>query len=104
MPGAPRELSSFPPGYRRALEDLASVCAEARAAADLLEYAAGLLRGRPADPEVPPLDVVPGGGRIKVLLACRDRALDAAERVWNTLPPDVQERLQPPAALLETAE
>jgi hypothetical protein len=104
MPSAPPALPSVPAAYRRALEDLAAVCTEARALAELLEYAARLLRGGKADPEGPPLDAVPPGSRIVALLARWDRSLDAASRVWDSLPAAVREGLLPPADMLKAAE
>ncbi len=89
--------SSPPPVYRRALDNLAGAVCEAHALADLLEYAAGLLRGRPADPEGPPLDLCPGGGRVLAVLARRDRFLAEAERAWDGLAPSVREGLPAPA-------
>ncbi len=95
--------ASPPPVYHRALAALAEAVHEAHALADLLEYAAGLLRGRAADPEGPPLDLCPGGGRILALLARRDRSLAEAERAWDGLAPSVREGLTPPGEFLEEA-
>jgi hypothetical protein len=85
MPAIPTAPSSLPASYRRALEDLAAACREAHALADLLEYAAGVLRGRALDPEGPSLDAVPGSARLLALLPRRSRNLDAAERAWEGL-------------------
>lgn len=93
-----------PPSYARALGALADAVREAHALAELLEYAAALLRDRPADLDGPPLDLCPGGARVLAVLGRRDRALDAAERVWANLHPTVREGLQPPGELLEAAE
>jgi hypothetical protein len=89
--------------YRRALENLAAACREAHSLADLLDYAAALLRGRPPDPDGPPLDLCPGSARILAVLARQDRALDDAERAWEGLAPSVREGLPPPGELLEEA-
>jgi hypothetical protein len=85
------------------VEDLATACRDAQALADLLEYAAGLLRGRPADPEGPPLDAVPGSVQVLAVLARRERAVDDAERAWEGLAASVRDGLQPPGELLEKA-
>jgi hypothetical protein len=74
MPAIPSAPSSVPHSYRRALDDLASACREVHALADLLEYAVGILRGRPRDPDGPPLEAGPGCARILAALARRDRA------------------------------
>jgi hypothetical protein len=103
-------MSTAPPapvsgltGYRRAVEDLAAACREAHAVAELLEYAAGLLRGRHPDPEGPSLDALPGGARVLAVLARRDRAFDAAERTWDGLDPRAREGVPAPGELLEDA-
>jgi hypothetical protein len=83
------------------LTSLADAVREAHALAELLEYAAGLLRGRAADPDGPPLDLCPGGGRVLAVLARRDRSLAEAERAWDGLTPSVREGLPPPGEFLE---
>ncbi len=58
----------------------------------LLGYAAAVLRGRPPDPNGPPLDVCPGGARLLALLGRLERALADAERVWDGLEPGKEKR------------
>jgi serine/threonine protein kinase len=60
---------------------------------DVLDYAASLLRGRPPNPEGPPLDLCPGAARILAILARRDRALDDGERAWEVLATATREGL-----------
>jgi hypothetical protein len=94
---------TLPPAYSRALDALAGAVRDAHALADLLEYAAGVLRGRAPDLDGPPLDLCPGSGRILAVLGRRDRALAEAERAWDALLPSIREELQPPGELLELA-
>jgi hypothetical protein len=89
--------------YHRSLEALAAACREAHTLADLLDYAASLLRGRPPEPDGPPLDLCPGSVRILAALARRDRAMDDAERAWEALAPAVRDGLPPPGELLQEA-
>jgi hypothetical protein len=51
-----------PPAYSRALDALAIVVRDAHALADLLEHAAGVLRGLAPDLDSPAFDLCPGGG------------------------------------------
>ncbi len=98
-------MSRTPPtSYARALETLAATVRDADALAELLEYAAAQIRGRPTDPDGPPLDICPCGARVLVVLGRLDRALADAERVWDGLEPFLREGLQPPGELLEAAE
>jgi hypothetical protein len=67
-----------PPAYSRALDALAGAVRDAHALAELLEYAAALLRGKPPAPDGPLLDLVPGG-RVLAGLGRRDWAQADAE-------------------------
>jgi hypothetical protein len=86
--------------YLAALDRLAGTIAEARALAEILDCFAQQLRGGLPDPEGPPLDLFPTPARVRRVLECRDRALDAAEREWERLPADAREAMQPPGKLL----
>jgi hypothetical protein len=97
-------VSRTPPSaYGSALDALAAAVHEARSLAEILEYAAGLLRGRPPDPDDTPLDQCPGGARVLAVLARRDRALADAERAWDALDPSLRPELPAPGELLEEA-
>jgi hypothetical protein len=89
--------------YARALDALAASIRDAHALAEMLEYAAALLRGKTPDTDGPPLDFVPGGARVLAVLGRLDRALAGAERVWGRLDPFLREGLEPPGELLEEA-
>jgi hypothetical protein len=84
-----------------ALEDLAAACREARALADVLEYAAGLLRGRRPDLGEFPPDLFAAAGRLRQALARLDRARDAARDAWDALAPGDRDGLPSPDELLE---
>jgi hypothetical protein len=77
-----RLLIAVPAAYRVALEELAAACREACALADVLDYAAGLLRGRPSDPEESPADLFATAGRLRQALGRLDRARWAARDAW----------------------
>jgi hypothetical protein len=92
---------TVPTAYRVALEELATACREARDLADVFEYAAGLLRGRPPDPGESPSDLFAVAGRLRQALARLDRARDAARAAWEVLTPEDREGLPSPDELLE---
>jgi hypothetical protein len=94
-------LIAVPAAYRVALEDLAAACREARALADVLEYAAGVLRGRSPDPEESPADLFAAAGRLRQALLRLDRARWAARDAWDAMPAADRDGLPSPDELLE---
>jgi hypothetical protein len=90
-------LTAVPHAYRVALEELASACREARDLADVLEYAAGLLRGRRPDSGEFAPDLFAAAGRLRQALDRLDRARDA----WDWLAPGDRDGLPSPDELLE---
>jgi hypothetical protein len=83
---------------------LATATRDALALAEILECAAGLLRGRPPDPDGPPLEICPGSAPVLSVLARRDWALAGAKRAWDRLGPAVRARLPAPRDLPEEAD
>jgi hypothetical protein len=94
-------LIAIQPAYRVALEELAAACREACALADVLDYAAGLLRGRSSDPEESPADLFAAAGRLRQSLLRLDRARWAARDAWDAMPAADREGLPSPDELLE---
>ena len=97
-------LSTRAARYERALTDLSESCAQAEVLACLLDYFAGQLRGRPPDPEGPPLELCPSAGQVRRALQRRASALDAARDTWEELPAEAQEGLPSPEDVLEGVE
>jgi hypothetical protein len=94
-------LTAIPHAYRVALEELAGACRQARDLADVLEYAAGLLRGRPPDLGEFAPDLFAAAGRLRQALDRLDRARDAARDAWDWLAPGDRDGLPSPDELLE---
>ena len=94
-------LAVVPHAYRVALEELAGACRQARDLADVLEYAAGILRGRPPDLSESAPDLFMAAGRLRQALDRLDRARDVARDVWVMLSPGDRDGLPSPDDLLE---
>jgi hypothetical protein len=90
--------------YERAMRELSESFAQAEALASLLDYFARQLRGRPPDPEGPPLELYPSVGQVRRALQRRDVALNAARDEWEDLPAEAQEGQPSPEDVLEGAE
>ena len=97
-------LSTNPARYERALKDLSESALQTGALAELLDYVAGLLRGRPPDPEGPPLELYPSVGQVRRALERREGALNAVRDAWGGLPAEVQDGWPSPEDALEGAE
>jgi hypothetical protein len=97
MPPRPK----MPPAYRQALEDFAAACRDAHTLADLLEYIAGLLRGRPAEGEMPARDLAERTREVRRLLERVARARESVRAAWADLSPAEREGAPTPEELLE---
>src|SRR5436309_138256 len=97
-------LSTRAARYERAIRELSEGFAQAGALADLLDYFAGQLRGRPPDLQGPPLELYPSAGQVRRALQRRDVALDAARDEWEARPAETQEGQPSPEDVLEGAE
>jgi hypothetical protein len=91
-------------GYERALQELVENLVQAEAMANLLDYFAGLLRGRPRETEGPPLELYPSMRELRRALERRSSALDAVRNAWETLAGEAQEGRPSPNDVLEAAE
>jgi hypothetical protein len=87
--------------YQAAVHELGVTVRQALALAEVLDYFAGLLRGRDRDPEGPPVEAYPPPSEIRLALDRRWQALRAAELAWELLPPDLRECWPRPGELLE---
>jgi hypothetical protein len=74
--------------------------AEARELADVLDYFAGILRGRRPDPDGPALEALPSAWRVRRLLERRAEAAEQVEAEWRRLPTEAQEQAASPDELL----
>ena len=97
-------MSATTARYERALRDLAENLGQAEELADLLDYFAGLLRGYPADPEGPSLEMYPSLWQVRRALQCRTATVDVAWDEWRALPVDVQDGRPSPQEALEARE
>jgi hypothetical protein len=97
-------MSATTARYERALRDLAENLGQSEELADLLDYFAGLLRGYPADPEGPPLEMYPSLWQVRRTLQRRSCTVNAAWDEWRALPADVQDGQPSPQEALEARE
>jgi len=77
--------------------------AQAKALAGLLDYFVGQLRGRPPDPEGPPLELYPSVGQVRRSLLLRAKAVEAVLEEWEALPGEAQDGLPAPEEAAEGA-
>jgi hypothetical protein len=94
-------IAGPPLPYQAALDELGLAVRRVLALAEMLDHFAGLLRGRPTDPEGPPLEAYPSFSEIRHALDRRQKALEAAEREWERLPLELRECSPRPGELLQ---
>jgi hypothetical protein len=96
-----RTITTGPPAYLAALDELAASLRDAQELAGRLDYFAGQLRGQRPDPEGPPLEACPSTAEVRRALARVDRARSRAEVEWDRLPAEAREAARPPRELLD---